>query len=165
MTFKMGLRQNTDNPLLIRGVPYSRWWLDCDGHVTAFKPVYWDVKELKEKHPKLLQKLSTNSEKPELAPSIDYPPVQQSKDVYSAPRKFEFGQLGYVKLPGAKFFEKPMPCIVVDGSLDHGVLIFHMMLRRLQFVPHSIFVVPSGLTVTKCEDQAAYREFLFEQAQ
>jgi hypothetical protein len=109
----------------------------------------------------LLLKISTNGDKPELAPAIDYPPVQQSRDVFSAPRKFEFGQLGYVKLPTAKFFDIPTPCIVVDGSLDNGVLILHTLLRQLQFMPHVLFVTPSGMAVTKREDQAAFRERLF----
>jgi hypothetical protein len=161
MTFKLGLRQNTDKPLLICEVPDSRRWIDGDGHVTPFEPKYWNVEELRTKYPKLLLKVSTNGEKPELAPAIDYPTVQQSRDVYSAPRKFEFGQLGYVKLPTAKFFDIPTPCIVVDGSLDNGVLIFHTLLRQLQFVPHALFVTPSGMALTKRDDQAAFRDRLF----
>jgi hypothetical protein len=164
MTFKMGLRVSGQLPMLIAQPCDSRRWLDSMGHVTSFEPVYWDPKELREKHPKVLTKISTNGEQPELAPAVDFPAVSKSNDVYSSPRKFEFGQLGYVKRPDAKYYEKPVPCIVVDGSLDHGVLFFNMMLRVLQFVPHELFVVPSGLAVTKREDQQRFRTYLFEQA-
>jgi hypothetical protein len=54
MSFKMGLRQSTDKPLLISEVPDSRRWIDCDGHVTAFEPKYWDVEELRKKYPEVV---------------------------------------------------------------------------------------------------------------
>jgi hypothetical protein len=165
MTFKLGLRLSGASPMLIAQPCDSRRWVDVNGHVTPFEPTYWDPVELNKKHPKWLTKVSTNGELPLLAPLVEFPSVSKVNEVFSAPRKFEFGQLGFVKRPDAKYYEKPEPCIVVDGSLDHGVLFFNMMLRILQFVPHELFVVPSGLAVTKREDQRQFRAYLFEQAQ